>query len=454
MANWPPLASYDAGTGALAHLLGLPAGSVVYLVIPPLASALSVLALWRLLRAWRVPLVGLAMTAAVAFLLFDGTSSYGTPGNLWVTRLWQGKVILVCVVVPVLLVWALQYVERPSRAGALRLFVGGVAAVGCSTTGIFLAPVVALAAMAPLVRRAPRRALLGFVALSAYPLGSGAVTLAVGGRSADDFGIRRQYRFDPSWFGHEVFLDGAVAAVGVAAVLMAWRVLPHPAARITSAVAALAVGVTLVPGATRLTYDLVGLGPTLWRLTWVLAVPATVGAGASWVVVRVRPRAAGWGIGALVAVLVGVGGHPVWAAATSTSFAAPWHWQRGEQSRAVTAWAVRETPRGERFLGPDELSVTLAVTTTRVKAVAPRDYYMDYLRDDPTFDYAARLALVRFANGDPGWTAAQVRPALASLDVATVCVADVDRTGIQVLSSDGYRAAAHIGGFRCFLAGT
>lgn len=44
MSNWPPLASYDALTGALAHLFHLPAGDVVYVVVPPLLTALAVLA--------------------------------------------------------------------------------------------------------------------------------------------------------------------------------------------------------------------------------------------------------------------------------------------------------------------------------------------------------------------------------------------------------------------------
>jgi hypothetical protein len=213
-----------------------------------------------------------------------------------------------------------------------------------------------------------------------------------------------------------------------------------------------AVGVTFVPGATRLSYDLVGLGPTLWRLTWVLVVPATVGAGTSWLLERVPSRRAAWGAGALATLLVVVTGHPIWADDTSSSFAAPWHWQRGDASREATRWVVRATPPGQRFLGPDELSVTVAVTTTRVKTVAPRDYYMDYLRDDPTFDYNTRLTLVRFANGDPGWSEADVGPALKKLDVGTVCLTETNLLGLVVLRDNGFEPAAHPGSFRCLVA--
>ena len=118
MSNWPPLASYDGLTGAVAHLLRVPAGDIVYVVVPPVTTALAVLALWRLLRAWRVQPVVVALGFAVLFLLVDGTSSYGPPGNLFLTRLWQGKVILLCLVVPLLLVHALAYVRQPSRTRA------------------------------------------------------------------------------------------------------------------------------------------------------------------------------------------------------------------------------------------------------------------------------------------------------------------------------------------------
>ncbi len=246
MSNWPPLASYDGLTGAVAHLLRVPAGDIVYVVVPPVTTALAVLALWRLLRAWRVQPVVVALGFAVLFLLVDGTSSYGPPGNLFLTRLWQGKVILLCLVVPLLLVHALAYVRQPSRSRAGWLAVGGVAAVACSTTAIFLVPIVALAGMAPLVltreRRDVRAAAVGFAALAAYPLLGGVATLALGGRSADDFGERRGYRFDPSWFGHAVFLTDLLAFVGVTAVLVGSLLLPLRTARITTAVLVLITG--------------------------------------------------------------------------------------------------------------------------------------------------------------------------------------------------------------------
>ena len=63
----------------------------------PRDQMLAVLALWRLLRTWRVPHVSVALGSGPDVPAGDGTVSYETPGNLFRTRLWQGKVILQCV---------------------------------------------------------------------------------------------------------------------------------------------------------------------------------------------------------------------------------------------------------------------------------------------------------------------------------------------------------------------
>lgn len=450
LANWPPVASYDGLVGAVAHLLGTSAGNVVYLVVPPVATTLAVLALWRLLRAWRVDHRVVALVAALAFLMVDGTESYASPGNLFATRLWQGKVILACVLVPVLLVHLLRHAERPSRARVGFLFLCGTAAVALSTTAIFVVPVVAAAGAAPLLRTSRRAALAAFAATAAYPVGAGIVTLALDGRSADDFGLRRQYRFDPSWFGHEIFLTGPMALLAVGAVLLGALLVPHPAARVTTGIAVVAVGLTFIPGFTRLTYDVVGLGPTLWRLSWAFPVAALVGTSASWLAGRIHRRRTAVAAGLAGAVFLAGFGSPIWAEDTTSSFDAPLHWQRGPASRAAADWLVRHAPPPGTVLAPDGLSITVVVTQTDVKVVAPRDYYLDYLRDDPAFHYDQRLLLSRFANADPTAATPEVAPALDLLDVRAVCLYRDDHAGAHVLLAAGYQRGFLSGTYRCF----
>jgi hypothetical protein len=458
--NWPPVASYDGLVGAIAHLAGGRAGTVEYLVVPPVASFLAVVALWQLLRAWRLRRVAVALGGALVFLLLDGTSSYATPGNLFVTRLWQGKVILLCVLVPVMLVRAVQHIDHTDRAFAdgrdtpsarttLGLFLAGVASVGLSTSAMFLTPLVALAGMAPALRRTPRVALTGFAALAGYPLAAGVVTFALGGRSADDFGSRRLYRFDPAWFGHQIFLTGLVAAVGVLSVLLGALLVPHPAARVTTGLLVTMTGLTFVPGTTHLAYRLTGLGPTLWRVSWACTVGALVGVAVAWLLGRMRVR---WAVvtAALATVVLAVSGHPIWGSGTNTSFKAPFHWQRSDSTREVAARLIAVNRPGDLVLAPSGLAITLVVTDTDVRNVAPRGYAMDRLRNVASFHYAERLVLVRFVGHLGDWRLPRVARALRVLDVSTVCVSGGDVLRAEALHTLGYRPLIDTVGYRCF----
>jgi hypothetical protein len=439
----------------VARVLGVHAAAVAYLGVLPLATALSVLALWRLLRAWRVPGTGWALSAALVFLLFDGGASYATPGNLFLTRLWQGKIILLCVLVPVLLVYALRYVDNPTRGRLVRLGLGSAAAVGLSTTAIFLLPVVAVGGTAPLWRRAPRRALAGLAVLAAYPLAAGAVSLAVGGRSADDFGERLRYRFDAAWIGHEIFLDGGMALLGVLAVLLGALLVPHPAARLTTAVLALATGVVLVPGATRLSYDLTGLGPTLWRLSWLATVAALLGVAVARGVTTLRrwrpARAVVGPIGGVLALaVVAALGSPIWSEPSSGArLRAPFHWQLPPTSLTAADRLLAVLHPGERVLAPDRLSISLAVSSSEVTTVAPREYYLTYLRHDPTFHYADRVALWGFVNDAESPAPRDLAGALRRVGVDVVCTLSTDPGRYAAVRALGYRPLLATADYRC-----
>ena len=407
------------------------------------------LALWRLLRAWRAPHLALTLSAALVFLLLDGTSSYATPGNLFLTRLWQGKIILLCLLVPLLLVYALRYVERPSRSAGAWLLLGGIASVALSTTALFLTPLIALAGAAPLLPRSRWRAAVGFALMAAYPLAAGVATKALGGRSADDFGARRQFRFDPEWFGHQIFLTGPMAAIGVVSVLTGCLLIPHTAARLTTGLLVLATGVVLVPGVTHLSYDVTGLGPTLWRVSWGCTVAALVALAAvragTWVRQRWAVAVAATGA---VAVLVAFGS-PIWAADTGNLWQPPFHWMRSGGSRWVADQAIAANRPGHLILAPDSLSITVAVTTTDEKVVAPRDYYMHYLRRAPSFHYRERLALVHFVNHDHPWTQSEVTHALRVLRVDIACVDREDVRRYRTLRAAGFTPMLTTRHFRC-----
>lgn len=460
MANWPPLASYEGLVGVAARLTDARAATVEYVVVTPVATFLAVLALWRLLRAWRVRPLFWVLSTALVFLLFDGTSSYATPGNLFLTRLWQGKVVLLCVVVPVLLVSALRYVERPTRDRLPPLVLGGIAAVGLSTTGLFLVPVIAVAAMAPLALRDRARALAGLLALALYPLAALGLTVVMGGRSADDFGVRRLYRFDASWVGNQLLLTELLGFVVVLALLLGVLLVPHPQARLTTGLLVLVSGFVFIPGAMRASYDLTGLGPTLWRLSWGATIAALVGVlaahGGGWMLRRIPPLDGRRKPAAVVScvvtmALLAVFGAPIWSADTATQLKPPFHWQRSYSSRIVVAHILDATRPGDLVLAPDPISITLAVTTTDVKAVAPRRYYMGYLRDRPSFRYPERLRLVDYVNAQIPADTAGIADDLDLLGVDVACVTSDDTERSDVIAAAGFRPLLTSTYYRCLV---
>ncbi|CAN5757494.1 hypothetical protein BH23ACT2_BH23ACT2_00830 [soil metagenome] len=451
MSSWPPVASYDALAGTLAWLSGAQAASVVYLVVPPVATFLSVLALWRLQRQWRVEAAGVAVSLALVFLLFDGGPGYAAPGNLFLTRIWQGKVILLCLMVPLLLVYASRYVERPTRARAGWLFAGGVAAVGLSTTAMFLVPLLALAGAAPLWLRRRGRAVVGFFAMAAYPLAAGVATLAADGRSADLFESRRLFRFDPAWFGPEILRDGPVAGIAVVAVLTGALVVPNRAARITTGLLAVAVGVTFVPGFTEIAYEVIGLGPTLWRVSWVVPIAALVGMLGAHLATRWNRRSLTMAVtAALVAMLVAFG-LPIWSVDNGVSVDTTPQWKRGPDSVVSAQHAIDVASPGDVILAPQETAITITVMSSRVKTVAPRAYFMDYLADEPSFRYTERLTLLDFVNQRfDRATFPAVARALTVVDVDQVCLPVVSRQRIAFVRAQGYDPAGTTPTESCF----
>jgi hypothetical protein len=296
------------------------------------------------------------------------------------------------------------------------------------------------------------RAVAGCAAMAAYPVATGVLTVVVGGHSADDFDSRRLYRFEPVWFGHQIFLDGAIALVAVSAVLAGALLIPHRGARLTTALLALFTGITFVPGVTQLAYVLLGLGPTLWRVSWLVTVAALVGvlaaAVASW-----RPlRALRFAAPVLLVVALVLAGVPIWSEEAGVSLRRPPHWQRSSKSVRAANLVTAQLEPGDLVLAPPELAITIDVMTTRFKTVAPRKYFMDYLSGDPSFHYAERSTAMDFVDPPPGSTPAsreKVVRALETIDVEQVCVRADSGVSLGFLRAEGFEPSVRTYRFTC-----
>jgi hypothetical protein len=248
--------------------------------------------------------------------------------------------------------------------------------------------------------------------------------------------------------------------VTVAAVLLAAVLVPHPAARVTTALLGLVLGLVLTPGVVRLSFDITGLGPTLWRLSWGCPLAALVGVGAVRLTRWAGHRFSGRGLpgrwtqvvaGALLPVLLVTLGDPVWVAG-DPSLSAPTHWKRSTAAMEATRTILRASEPGDIVLAPDSLAITLAVSSTDVKTVSPRAYYMAYLRGVPGFHYAARERLEHYVNEGP-WRPRAVRHALHLVGVRIVCLSPYALPRATALIGTGYEPLEHGSGYRCWQSG-
>jgi hypothetical protein len=453
----PPLSSFEALAGTLARGTGIAAPDLVYLVVAPLASALAVLATWRLLRCWAVAPVGVALSVAMLFLLWDA-DGHKTLGNLFVGRMWQGKVVFLAVLVPLLFVLLHDYAERPTRRALALLAAAGAAGVGLTTTGVFVVPVVAAGALAPLAVRLPRRAAAGFAAAAAYPLAGAAVGLIAGTRNAQEYVAAEVV---PDRLVHMVLGEGPLALIALAAALAGPLLIRRVRAAQMTASTALLVACLLAPGVPLLIFELTGLGQVLWRLIWAIPIAALVGVAGAAAITRARPVGALAAAGLCAAIVVW--GAPVWSPEGARGIASEPAWKRTSESVAAARRILARARPGDAILAPAPVGETLLVMSGRVTAVAPRPFYASALIGVPGGHAQERLLLLAFAQrglgpieGDPRAYrrledhivgAPEVRRALTTVGVDIACVGG--RAADAVLRDAGFGPRWWAGTMRC-----
>lgn len=399
---WPPIDSWPALTGAVSHLTGISAPTVVYAIAAPVLAFLSVLAMWRLLRAWRVPYAVSALAIALMFLLwdaqqnsdflfFDAGFGYRSFGNFFLVRIWQGKVAFLCLVVPLLYVYLQRNLERPTRATTVMLVAASIAGVGLSTSAMLVVPLLVTAAMIPVAVRSPRRAVSAMLAGAGYPAVAAIVTAAVGGHTPDLYTVEQ---VQPERLGRIVLGLGIFASIGLLAALLAWRIIREPVARVMLAGAALVAAIPYAPGVGDLIYDVTGLGRTQWRLVWIVPVAALVGAMAATVIARIetctlRHTAVVGMAGALALV-----GTPVWATVNGARFSTE-AWKLRPAITDVAERVAAVTAPEDTVLLPGPYGISLVIVDGSVTVVDLR-FYTNEVEDQANGLAAQRIRLMEF----------------------------------------------------------
>lgn len=438
-----PQTAIEPFYGSIAALLPIAAVSVAHLLGGPAISALGVLSLWRLLRSFRVRFPALATLAAYVFFLWDGDVT-STFGNFNWTRAWLGKVGLLIVVVPFLWTHGLAWGRRADRRSLVFLAIGGVTAVGLSTTGAFVAPTVMAVAVAAgaLAARRPVRILWVIVA-AAYPLGAALarhladqqpIQASIGRFFAqvNDIGAGLQEENLAAGSYYRVFGMGIGAFIAIGSALLAWLLVKDLAARLALLGAPIVLFfVFFFPGLLSALDDLSSADAILWRVVWVLPVPAAVGMclTSPMLLLPQRRRLAG---AAALGVLALVGALAVWGTPVVSRYnVAHWDtpgWDLIQPETASAQNLIALVPEGGVVAAPWRVGYPTAVISHNVKPTNPLPRYLNNFAGTDDFGLEERELLTEVLT----WGLAEgeedlVAPALQKLSVLAACQYRFDR---------------------------
>lgn len=441
-----PLASVEALVGALAHLVGVSGASMTYLVSVPIVAFFAVWILWRLVRIWAPQRPLAAFLVALAFVLFSGAS---VVGNYSFGRLWQGKVMADVLIIPLIWFWATRLVARRRRTDLGFMFVLGGCFVGLTSTASLLGPVMSAALLVAAAILRSRQLAMGALLLGAAPVASGFVVLATsdGGPASPPAA---------PWTTFEIAAGSRpwMAALGVVALVLAPLLARRGAPAVLAAAASLIFFGSMLPGLMDLINQVTGAGPVLWRFSLAAPLAAMVGLIGT---VGVRLHTSGrqfqstWLLTVgLIAVIAAVG-VPIWSPAVGASLTSKPTWKIDPSAKAAAVRISRlPVGAGPVLLPPAEMQA-LSVTTSRMFAVVPRDYYVGSL-DEPAKVTQDRMRLFRLvAHQDPLPSRAETRSALNRLHVPLVCVSQRDVRVLRSVRWSGYRLLTAVGDLNCLV---
>jgi hypothetical protein len=454
----PPIASVEVFNGALARLLGVSASSFTWYLFLPVVTFLAVWAMWRLIRLWAPRRAAACFATAAVYLLWTGAGT-GSFGSFHLIRMWQGKGVLVSLAVPLLYVYLTRWAERRSHRDLWLAAAVGAAATGLASSATFVVPLVAVAAVGPLLLRARfdtgrRRAeglrtAVAACAAMAYPVAGGVVvallsdTVEVGGR------------LSPGPVAYStVLLTGVLGVVAGCALWTApWISRPGVPAMITAGVAAVTT-VLFVPGVLELMAHVTGAAPVMWRTMWVVPAAALIGLLAAVPLpggrLRAAPPAAVLPAALLCATSV-IFGDPLWTAEGRSVVADRPAWKAPTFTLVTARKVVAATGgRSGAVLMPARYMRNVPLITSRVHAVNANPHYLENLPVGEAFIADRRLLtdVVQRRTGFP--PAADVRAALDRVDVVIACVHWSNDSALRFLREAGYvRHRLYIRGLRC-----
>ena len=430
-----PTTAFEPFVGLLSAWTRIPTATMFYLVIGPAIAGLSIYAMWRLAASVGARSAVAATWAAAVFLVLDGRSHAGL-GNFSFVRSWQGKSVLLLVIMPVMLHAALRW-GRQGRARDMWLMILGMSAgLGLSSSAVFLLPVLVILGVVSGTFDDPaarwRRIGAGVIPLL-LPFG-----VAIARLLADAAPLV----IEPPVMGFAVWpsptelvvppwsqwskVFGGGAAMGVVAfcVVTAPLAVGRRSGRVMFSLCAVGIfGILYAPGTFDIVNDASGARSILWRSAWLLQVPLAVGAVSTMWAGHLRRRAS-WGLTvvALVLGLVMVGGN-TWVLDDDNVDGFGWPaLDLPGTSESSARMILRYAEPGDVVASTRSRNWAVGSLDSRVFTTDPRGRYIGDLRPHPEFHADARLTITRVIDdGLENDTAGDLVAALELLSVDVVC---------------------------------
>ena len=239
-------------------------------------------------------MVGLALSTAMVFLVMAAQELDGF-GNLFVGRIWQGKIVFLAVLVPLL--YVLQaYASSPRGASSSSSPPPARQAWGSTSTAATLVPLLAVGCLAPLPCAPSARPRSESPPLPRTRWEQSSSRPPRSRRPARTWSVTSSRTRSPgsSW-------AAAMAFIAVAAALVGPLLIASRRAALMAGSTVLLVAILYAPPVPPFVWELTGIGRVLWRGVWVVPVAVLLGAvvtavGASRSVAALERGARGAGV--------------------------------------------------------------------------------------------------------------------------------------------------------------
>jgi hypothetical protein len=455
----PPVHSVEGLIGSIARALGLEAGTVTYVLVPPLVTALAVLVLTLLIAEAGIPAAPVALLAAAAYLWTAGRTGYGM-GGFFAVRIWQGKAMLAAVALPLVFLHGARLMRHRSARDHALFAAALVASIGVSNTAAFLVPVLVAGLVLGALAQAQWRGALRLAVWTLYPAAMGvlSVALAPAGPTRAQL-LAAGFDLGPITDTIDPVLtvpgSGGMLVVTALAIGVGALGIGNRAMRLGAAGAIVTGGLTLLPPVRDVLRDL-GLWSVVWRMWWAIPITlllaGTVGAAAHWARGRRLAPVAVGATALLVALVPLVDGRWVGDPRNNARWVDPLAWKVPgrtlEQAKAVE----RISDPGDVVLVPAGTARALAALTVDIHPVSARPFYLPNYAGVPEAHAGARRTLQHFVDvttpKDPTAITA-IEDALTLLDVRTVCLRNHRGGGIRLLQAHGFRVVDKEAGNTC-----